>query len=171
MNGEFIAIKHEKLTDNYLNEIILLKRQHWNYSFKSQKKWIQFCLKADDIHLLMTINNGKLVAYLSIDVVNMIVDGQEIVGKGLGNVCVSKSYQGQGFGKKIVEKANEIIKENDDMGILLCHKHLVSFYERCGWSKTQYDNVEIGNKAFTDVVMLFNNKLKHVSHMVLDRSF
>ncbi len=170
MSEEFVIIKHEELTDDYLDEIIRLKQQHWDYSFKSQKKWIQSYLKADDIHLLMKACN-QFVAYLSINVINMIVDGQSMVGKGLGNVCVDKAFQGQGWGKKIVEKASEMIKGNDDVGILLCHTHLIPFYERCGWRNTSYDNLEIDNKVFADVMMLFNNDLKHISYMTLDRNF
>ncbi len=170
MNEEFIIIKHEDLTADALNEIVRLKQQHWNYSAESQKKWIQSCLKADDLHLLMKMDD-KFVAYLSINVINMVVNGQAMVGKGLGNVCVDKDVQRQGLGKKIVEKANEIIKINDDIGILLCHTHLIPFYERCGWVNTSYDNLEIDKRTFADVVMLFNNDLRHITYMTLDRSF
>ncbi len=170
MNEDFIVIRHEDLTDDALNEIVLLKQQHWDYSTESQKKWIQSCLKADDLHLLMKMND-KFVAYLSINVINMVVDGQAMVGKGLGNVCVDKAFQGQGLGKKIVNKATEIIKANDDTGILLCHTHLIPFYERCGWVNTSYDNLEIDKRVFADVMMLFNNDLKHITYMTLDRNF
>lgn len=170
MNEEFIVIKHENLTADNLDEIVRLKQQHWNYASESQKKWIQSYLKPDDIHLLMKMDD-KVVAYLSINVISMIVDGQVMVGKGLGNVCVDKVFQGQGLGKKIVEKANEIIRANDDTGILLCHTQLIPFYERCGWVNTLYGNLEIDKRVFTDVMMLFNSDLRHITHMILDRNF
>lgn len=170
MNEEFVIIKHKELTDNYLNEIICLKQQHWDYSVDSQKKWIRSCLKPDDLHLLIKMDNQN-VAYLSINVINMVFDGQAMVGKGLGNVCVDKAFQRQGLGKKIVEKANEIIKANDDTGILLCHTHLIPFYERCGWINISYDNLEIDKRVFSDVMMLFNNDLRHIKYMTLDRYF
>lgn len=170
MIEEFIVIKHEHLTDDYLNEIVRLKQQHWHYSTESQKEWIQSSLKPNDLHLLMKIDK-QYIAYLSINVINMFVDGKAMVGKGLGNVCVDKAFQGQGLGKRIVEKANVIIKANDDIGILLCRTHLVPFYERCGWYNVSYDSLEIDNKVFVDAMMLFNNDLKHITYMTLDRNF
>ena len=170
MKEDFILVKHENLTDNCLNKIICVKRQFWKYSLESQRKWIQSSMKIGDIHLLMHVY-GQFIAYLSINVVNISVDDQVMFAKGLGNVCVAKGFQGQGFGKKIVEKANKIIKENNDTGILLCHRHLISFYERCGWHNVTYDNVEIEQKKFTNVIMLFNNDLQYVSYMKLDRIF
>lgn len=170
MSEKYIVIKHENLTDADLNEIVRLKQQHWDYSAESQKQWIQSCLKPDDLHLLLKMDNQN-VAYLSINVINMIIDGQAMVGKGLGNVCVDKAFQGQGLGKKIVEKANEIIKANGDTGVLLCHTHLIPFYERCGWMNISYDNLEIDKRVFADVMMLFNNDLRHITYMTLDRNF
>ncbi len=170
MREEFVVIKHENLVEEHMREIIRLKQQYWDYSYESQKRWIQSCLKADDIHLLMKLDN-RFVAYLSVNVINMLVEGKALIGKGLGNVCVDKTFQGQGYGKKIVEKANEIIKENGNIGILLCHTHLIPFYERCGWIDTKYDEMKIAQKDFSEVLMLFNSDLEHISDMVLERNF
>ncbi len=170
MKIEFIVRQHSELNDELLDKIICLKQQHWNYSYESQKKWIKDSLKPQDIHLLMKCDD-VYVAYLSINIINMVVDGQSLIAKGLGNVCVDKAYQGKGLGKIIVEKANEIIKQNNDIGILLCHNHLINFYEKCGWVNIQYGNLTINQEAFFDVMMLFNCEFKQISYMLLDRNF
>lgn len=170
MSEKFVIVQHENLTDDCLDEIARLKQQHWQYPAESQKKWIQSNLRPNDIHLLMKIDN-QYVAYLSISIINMLIDGQDMLGKGLGNVCVDKAYQGQGLGKKIVEKASEIIKAAGDTGILLCRRHLMPFYERCGWSKIRYGTAEVDGKGFDEVVMMFNSDLEHITNMSLDRNF
>jgi len=170
MKQEFVVIKQKDITSDYLDEIIRLKQQHWNYSYESQKEWIVSSLKDDDLHLLLKLD-GVCVAYLSINIINMIVDEQKLIGKGLGNICVDLAYQKQGLGKKIVEKANEIIEQGNDIGILLCHAHLIPFYERCGWVNMKYDNLEIDNKVFADAMMFFNFYIKNISYMTLERNF
>lgn len=170
MKEEFIVIKHSELDKSILDEIIRLKQQHWCYPYESQKEWIKNTLEADAIHLLLRIDK-TFIAYLSIRNIGIFVDDKQITGKGVGNVCVDKRFQKYGFGKKLIEKANEIILARKDMGILLCRPHLISFYEKCGWNEVKYDNLEINKKAFSDVLMLFNYNLKHISCISLDRNF
>lgn len=170
MNEEFVVIKHSELTDDILDEIIKLKQQHWCYSYESQLEWINNFIEPEAVHLLLKLND-RYIGYLSIRNIGIIIDGKNIVGKGLGNVCVDARYRKFGYGKKIVEKANEIILSAGDVGILLCHTHLISFYEKCGWHKVKYDNLEIDKKVFTDVLMVFNYELKRVSDVLLDRNF
>lgn len=170
MKEEFLIIRHSNLDDELLDVIIRLKQQHWAYSYESQKEWINNTIEADAIHLLLRVGE-RYVAYMSIRDIGITIDGNHITGKGLGNVCVDKDFQKYGYGKKLVEKANEIIREQDSIGILLCHTHLVPFYQRCGWIDVKYDNLEIDKKAFSDILMLFNYKLNHISCMSLDRNF
>ena len=170
MNEEFVVIKHCELDETILSEIIRLKQQHWCYSYESQREWIENTLELEALHLLLKVD-GIFIAYLSIRDIGVVTDDRQLIGKGLGNVCVDKQFQKYGFGKKLVEKANEIICSSGNIGILLCHTHLVQFYERCGWEEVKYDNMEIDNKVYSDILMLFNHDLKHISCMSLDRNF
>ncbi len=170
MKEEFIIIKQSELDEDTLDEIIKLKQQHWNYSYESQKEWIFNYVEPNALHLLLKVNN-KYVGYLSIRNIGMKIDDIHMEGKGLGNVCIDKEFRNCGYGRKLVEKANQIIIADQNVGILLCHTHLLSFYERCGWNNVGYDNLEIDKKIFSDVLMLFNYDLNHISHMVLDRNF
>ena len=170
MNGEFSIIKQSEISESILDEIIILKQQHWPYSYESQKEWIMNTLEPEAVHLLLRADE-KLVAYLSIRNIGIIADDKQMVGKGIGNVCVDKNFQKYGFGKKLVKKANEIINSEGYIGILLCHTHLIPFYEKCGWLEIKYDNMEIDKKAFSDVLMLFNHDISHISCMSLDRNF
>jgi len=171
MNEEFIIIDHSNLTDEYLDIIINLKQQHWNHPYDSQKKWIYDNLYPDDIHLILKID-GVYAAYMSICNIDVTIDGNSFVAKGLGNVCVDLSFQKKGLGKRIVEKANEIITRDSNAGILLCHSHLMPFYQRCGWFDVQYKAACIGDNEYDDVVMLYNcNANQKIEKIAMNRSF
>ena len=111
------------------------------------------------------------VAYLCICDVEVTIDDRLIAGKGLSNVCVNKNYQKCGYGKRLVEKANELIRANGNVGVLLCHQHLIPFYQKCGWFEVKCGNVEVCGKAFSDVAMLMNYNMGSISCMSLNRNF
>ncbi len=170
MTEKFILIKHTELTSAQLDDIIRLKQQHWKYSYECQLNWIKANLQEGDLHLLMQID-GVSVGYLNIVLVDMHTKGTIISCKGIGNVCVDLAYRKQGFGRKIMEKANEIIRENQDIGVLLCRSPLVPFYESLGWKKVDYTCLEIQNHGFHETIMFWNSDIKQISSAVLTRNF
>jgi len=95
MDEKFIVIKHGDISIEMLDTLIELKQQHWPHTYEFQKKWIDTNLKSDDVHLLLQID-GKYVAYLCICDIGISIDGVEMNGNGLSNVCVSKDYQKYG---------------------------------------------------------------------------
>lgn len=170
MKEEFVIVKHSELDEKMLKEIIRLKQQHWGFFYKSQKKWIENTFEPEALHLLLRIDEN-FVAYLSIRDIRVLADEKKMTAKGLGNVCVDKRFRKLGLGRKLVEQASELIFDNQDIGILLCHSHLISFYEKCGWSEVRYNNLKIGKKDSHDILMLFNHELNHILSISLDRNF
>lgn len=68
----------------------------------------------------------------------LINDSPALIG-GLGGVMTAKKHQGSGIGSKTVEIANDVILRNlrADLGVLLCKKPLITFYERLRWRRMQ----------------------------------
>ncbi len=170
MNIEFVSFRHSELSEEYLDEMIRLKQQHWPHPYESQRRWVKENLEEGDIHLFMKLD-GAAVAYLSINFVGVNIDGRELILPGLGNVCVDLGYQKQGLGSKIVARATQIIDEMGQGGILLCHSHLIKFYGGCGWRQLSYGKASVGGRVFDDIVMLYGSDVENASSIKIQRNF
>ena len=58
----FQSIKTSDLSAGMVNEIFYLKDSHWNFGFKSQKKWFLKNMKPNDLHNILKIDD-KIVGY------------------------------------------------------------------------------------------------------------
>ena len=58
----FQSIKTSDLSDRMVKEIFYLKDSHWNFGFKSQKKWFLKNMKPNDLHNILKIDD-KIVGY------------------------------------------------------------------------------------------------------------
>ncbi len=170
MSENFYLIKQGDLNDKDFEEIISLKNQYWVYPYESQKRWINENLNKDDIHLLMKIDENP-IAYLSICRVEITIDGNKSDMLGIGSVCVDSKHAKKGLGKAIVLKANEIIREQNAMGVLLCHDALVAFYRLCGWNLVNYNTATLGGKIYCDNVMILSNNEIDAVNIEITKNF
>ena len=170
MNEKFYLIKHNELDEKMLKEIISLKNQYWVYPYESQKRWINENFENDDFHLLMALD-GDFVAYLSISHVEIKLDGEKNDMLGIGSVCVKRECAGKGFGKAIVSKANDIIREYNSIGVLLCHDALVAFYRRCGWNLINYNIAILDGQRYNDNIMLLSDVESVVDSIDINKNF
>lgn len=128
-------IKHAECSFNLLQKIGSLKKQYWNYPIKNQIEWLNNNIRTEDTHLCL-LEKGKLIAYTTIvQVVYKLNDGKDRNALGIGSVCVDKSFINKQFGFLIVQLATFYIRQQSVLGLLLCKKELVSFYEKCNWIK------------------------------------
>ena len=170
MANEKILLKNEDLTEDRIEDIISLKQEHWPYPMESQKEWMKKNHQKGDLHLLL-YESGKPIAYLDMVQVRIKMDEVEKSVLGIGNVCVSKAYQGKGIGKECVLAANKEIVDRGEEGILLCRLPLVQFYTKCGWSLIKAEKVMIQDKDFKDCVMILNGQQVEVKNLFIGRSF
>ena len=167
---EFKFLSHCKLHSELEKDIIALKQQHWHYSYASQTEWLHSNLNKDDMHLLLYVD-GQLTAYLNLVNVSVSVGDKTISALGVGNVCVAKCKTGNGFGHKIVQKANEIIKEKNKVGVLLCKENLEGFYAKLGWHKIPCKKMSVANKDYDKTIMLFNSSVIEAEQVTVERNF
>lgn len=167
---EFKVLRHGDLNFESEKDIIAIKQEHWNYSNASQKEWLRSNLKDDDMHLLLYVD-GQLSAYLNLVNVAVCIDEKKIDALGIGNVCATKCKIGKGYGRKIVQRANDIIKEKNKIGILLCKESLEGFYSRLGWKKIRCDDVSVADKDFDKTIMLINSSIAETERLKIDRNF
>ncbi len=131
MNFDFI--KHSECSEKILNDICVLKKQHWDYPLDTQRKWLQENIADNDVHLLIRNSKGNLIAYLSLVEIEVAHSNDIIDMLGVGCVCVDKRSIGKHLGLLLMNLVDFYLKKNKRQGILLCSDNLVNFYSKCGW--------------------------------------
>ncbi len=167
---QWIIVKNADLTLETRNSIAKLKNQHWPYGIESQKDWMDKNIQADDYHLLGLDEKGILRSYLTIVQVNVKFAEKEDKALGLGGVCVDKSIEHCGFGKKLVLIANNFIQSEGKVGLLLCKENLVEFYEKCKWVVVDCERAYVDGHIFAYKVMTYLHSLK-CDCISIDRNF
>lgn len=162
--------KHCDLSEKEWNEIAFLKEQHWPHGIESQKKWIAANFEENDLHIILYQEDAP-VAYASLNVIRCVIDSAQEEMLGLGGVCVTKTHQKQGLGKKVVECANAYITASQQPGLLLCHKELTGFYSLCAWKMMDCQKVSVADEVFTHYVMSFGKNYGSVMRLVIPKNF
>lgn len=153
-NPEVISVQHNSISNDLLNEVIRIKSVAWDFPVDSQIKWIEENLKETDLHILLKVG-GEFVAYLNLIDVSLFVDDVPIKAWGVGNVCAK--IKGKGYGQLLMRKTNDLILENERIGLLFCKKELDRFYSSCSWIKPIEGSVIIPHlkeRLGTQVMML-----------------
>ncbi|MDR1898320.1 MAG: hypothetical protein LBR10_16205 [Prevotellaceae bacterium] len=116
-----------------MEQIVLLKKQHWDYTVEDQLRWIESNIQPQDIHLLI-YGESRLMAYLNL-VHRTVLNAVEKHVLGVGNVCVDKAFRRTGLGAVLMWSANWYLKTHHTVGMLLCKAPLCRFYESVAWEK------------------------------------
>lgn len=164
------VIKHQDLNTEDLKDIISIKKQHWNYGFESQKKWIEDQFSDDDLHILATSDNG-IESYVGINELWCIIDNVKYTFWGIGNVCVDKKLQGCGIGSKVIDFVNQYILLNNKSGILLCNNQLTTFYLHSNWNSIEYQAAFVAEEPFIQNIMTYNFDLHKAKTIFLEKQF
>lgn len=157
MKLDYLLVSNQELSNPQKRQIIALKNCYWKYPYASQVKWMDENLNDNDYHLMLYCDN-MLCAYLDLVDIEISVDGGRIDAIGIGNVCTAPQLVGKGVGKECVKRVNEIIRDKNKLGILLCHEPLFPFYRKCGWVKVETENtrVIIAYSDYNNLVMTYN---------------
>lgn len=164
-------IKHSDITESLLTEIAMIKDQHWTHGIRSQLHWIKDNILDEDYHLC-GFYGQTLVAYMAIVEVKAEIDSKEIICLGLSNVCVNKDYGKSGYGSELVQQANRFISDQNRMGLLLCKKSLVIFYQKNFWSLIKYQNAMIQEELYDKEIMVYSSsKVENIDSIQIERNF
>lgn len=148
-----LLIPHSDISADYIDEVIGLKSISWTYSHDEQISWINNHLKSSDIHALLKFDDS-FVAYLNLVPIDFQINGKNVRGLGIGNVCTK--VKGKGWGREIMLQANSYIQKNDKVGLLFCRNRLVDFYCMCGWRKIEDSNLKVAFDKSDIISMYFN---------------
>jgi N-acetylglutamate synthase-like GNAT family acetyltransferase len=122
------AILATPLVRPFLDPVIEIKQQFWNYPIDSQRAWFATNVSPHDLHVLAYDEDGKILGYarLALSGATATVD----------TVCVDQSLHRKGIGTTIMRAADQVIAGNELYGLLCCRDELEAFYASCGWSVT-----------------------------------
>lgn len=158
---------HFNLSKDKLLEIIDIKSVRWNYSAEQHLDWIHKNIQANDIHILLYLEN-QLIAYTNLVNVSAEINNEKKISfKGIGNVCTLAS--GKGYGNLLMEAVNKILIQNNWKGILFCKDHLVKYYEKFSWKLVESSKIK---SDFNEInMMIFNCESPITTLHYQDRNF
>lgn len=150
---KLLLIPHSDISEKELNEVIRIKQISWPYCYDDQVKWIHEHLKDEDIHVLLT-SEDEYVGYLNLINIGLIINGQNVMGLGVGNVCTA--VRGKGWGKELMMLTNNYIRKNRKTGLLFCRDSLENFYGMCRWKKIDNSRLRVTFENIAIISMYYN---------------
>jgi nodulation protein A len=93
---------------------------------------------------------GIIIAHLDMEHRLISVGGVDVPTIGVGEVGTHPDYQGQGLGRKLMDRLKVVLREQftEDYGILQCRDTVAGFYEQVGWHRVYQtvhrENIDTG---------------------------
>jgi predicted N-acetyltransferase YhbS len=116
----------------FLDRIISLKQEFWDYPAASQRHWFNENVAQGDLHVIACDHDDAVIGYTRIAL------GDEVSSVAIiDTLCVRGSEQSRGIGSMVMRVANEAILDEGRTGLLSCGPVLAPFYVRCGWSRAE----------------------------------
>jgi hypothetical protein len=137
-------------------QIIKLKKIFWKFNLNSQLAFFKKDYCKFDIHNLLYLKK-KLMGY------NVLKKRSFFVKKKnkyyyLDTLIIAKSQRKKNYGSILMKLNNNLIKNNNLHGMLLCRNNMVSFYKKFGWKIINSQNTVLEDKNTLLVKLFFNNK-------------
>lgn len=148
---EFEFLKHSEIGKDKLDDIIFLKKIHWDYSVEEHLNWMEVNLKMNDIHVLV-YDKFDLVAYLNLVESIVTIENKSYSFLGVGNVCTK--VKNKGYGSILIKEVDKYIIHKNKAGILLCKDSLIGFYLKNDWELLDKNDVEANFNLLN--AMIFN---------------
>lgn len=93
----------------------------------------RFAVKQSDPHRLLIWNGTELIGHLLAVGRNVKLDGEHLKLLFVGELCVSREYQGKGIGKLLMQSLDPHLDKKFDLVLLCCRPDLLGFYQKVGW--------------------------------------
>ena len=158
----FQSIKTSDLSAGMVNEIFYLKDSHWNFGFKSQKKWFLKNMKPNDLHNILKIDD-KIVGYtlLAFRSYKISANSDFLSEKKyilFATFILKKKLRNFLNASKMMKFNNKIIFKHKKPSFLLCHKEKLNFYKFYGWSTLDDKAFKVLDHKHNLKAMVFNFK-------------
>lgn len=136
---ELEIIKHKDILFRDLLRAIAVKSIAWPHPLESQVRWIVDNIDDNDEHVFLKEGSQDL-AYMNLVSITFTANDTDYVSYGIGNVCAAE--KGKGYGRELMNRVNDYLKEKRICGLLFCRDALVPFYKLYGWEEVKRDVCE-----------------------------
>jgi len=133
---ELEIIKHRDILFRDLLRAIVVKSIAWPYPLENQVKWIIDNIDDEDEHVFLK-EGLKDIAYMNLVKITFSANDTDYMAFGIGNVCAAE--KGKGYGRELMNRVNDYLKETKNCGLLFCRDALVPFYKLYGWEEVKPD--------------------------------
>ena len=158
-NFSLKSIVSDKLTNNEINQICLLKDKQWKFGKKSQLKWFKNNIKKYDFHNLFYIKS-KLVGYTLLRKRTCKIENlkKNIDYLLFDTLVIDKKYRDMKLSDLLMSFNNATIKQSGFTSFLICSNKLVSFYKKKKWKILNKKTFNVVDRPFSSTGMVFNEK-------------
>ena len=133
---ELEIITHRDILFKDLLRAIAVKSIAWPHPIESQVKWIIDNIDEEDEHVFLKEGSIDL-AYMNLVKISFTANDTDYMAYGIGNVCAAE--KGKGYGRELMNRVNDYLKEKKICGLLFCRDALVPFYKLYGWEEVKRD--------------------------------
>lgn len=145
INGnEYDFIKDVRLNNQVRKSFNLLAKNTFGIDFEP---WYQNGYWGSDYIPYVLLNGEKVIANVSVNIINTIWKNEKKLYIQLGTVMTDKEYQNKGLSRWLIEKVLEDWKEKCEAIYLFANNSVLNFYTKFGFEKAvEYQYHKIVNK-------------------------
>jgi len=141
----------KKINKKFLDQIIYLKKQEWNFNYRSQSNWIKNNLLQDDIHVTLKYKK-KLIGYTMLRDRLMLSSNKSLKKIYFFDThIIDKKFRGKPINnihpsKILMDNISNFLKKKKRVAFLLCKKNLIKYYKSNNWEIMNKNKIKIKNE-------------------------
>ena len=162
-----ISIRNVQSTD--LEQMLIIENEGFSIEESATKEAFLERIQLIPDTFIVAEKEGEILGYINGPIINQLYITDNLFEKIKDNpksggfqsvlgIAVSKHSRKQGIAKKLMEKMEELVEENERKGITLtCKQDLVSFYEKIGFVNHGISESQHGGILWYNMVKLREN--------------
>lgn len=149
---KLLSIKTHQLKKDQINQILLLKNEHWEFGKKSQYNHFKKNYLKNDINNCLYLNNN-LIGYTALKYRSFSIKKKYLL---FDSLIIKKKFRNKNYSKILMEFNNFIISNNNNSSFLICEKKMIKFYNIFKWSVVNKKKFSLLDHKMKKSLMSFN---------------
>ena len=159
---KLISLKTNEIKKKQINDILLLKDQHWKFGIKSQLNNFKNNFHKSDVNNCLFLKD-ELIGYTALKLRSFSNNNNKYFL--FDTLIIKKKYRNKNYSSILMDFNNFIIKNNNKSSFLICNKEMTKFYKNHHWRNLNKNEVFFSDCKTNKIVMSYNyfNKTKQQS--------
>jgi GNAT superfamily N-acetyltransferase len=147
--ADLVMFSDEEVPAGIKCQVLSFHRLQWWEDYTGENRlrdWIQ----PPELHPahVAIVEDGVLISYAAVVWKLLEHAGAVYTTFGLSGVLTYPAFRGQGYGRRVVEAATEVIRASDaDIGLFTCEPSLSHFYAASGWIPMERAVLQCGPRS------------------------